>query len=218
MGKYANFYDGVRKLLDKIADALDPDSADVKTANYQTAVLNSLERIGDKVGDVVSATLPDASTATDGDTLVVADGEWTIGSGGGGGGAVVIRVEDMPYLAQALNGAVMGAITTGVTTYPNAPFLYKKNVDSEDIVNEINMLSDFLTENEGSTVYIYAEGDYQPIVYSTTSVSLRMNGQAYGVGAYSFIIFVGQHFLDETVIGARFNIYGFVTSNIVESN
>ena len=85
MGKYANFYDGVRKLLDKIADALDPGTADVKTANYQTAVLNSLSRIGDKVGDVVSATLPDASTATDGDTLVVDDGEWVIGSGGGGG-------------------------------------------------------------------------------------------------------------------------------------
>ena len=81
MGKYANFYDGVRELLDKIADALDPGTADTKTANYQTAVLNSLERIGDKVGDVASATLPDASTATDGDTLVVDDGEWTIGSG-----------------------------------------------------------------------------------------------------------------------------------------
>ena len=86
MGKYANFYDGVRKLLDKIADALDPTGADVKTANYQTAVLDSLSRIGDGVGDVVSATLPDPSEATDGDTLIVDDGEWVIGSGGGGGG------------------------------------------------------------------------------------------------------------------------------------
>ena len=95
MGKYANFYDGVRKLLDKVADALDPDSADVKTANYQTAVLNSLERIGEKVSDVVDATLPDPSTATDGDTLVVDDGEWVIGSGGGGGGggALVCSVD-----------------------------------------------------------------------------------------------------------------------------
>lgn len=94
MGKYANFYDGVRKLLDKIADALDPGTADTKTANYQTAVLNSLSRIGDKVG---SAVLPDASTATDGDTLVVDDGEWTIGSGGGGGtgGGVLIVHEDL---------------------------------------------------------------------------------------------------------------------------
>lgn len=46
MGKYANFQDGVKKLLDKIADKLD-GSSNYPSANYSTSVLNSLERIAD---------------------------------------------------------------------------------------------------------------------------------------------------------------------------
>ena len=47
MGKFANFYDGVSALLDKLADKIDPGKADVKSANYSTSVLDSLERIAD---------------------------------------------------------------------------------------------------------------------------------------------------------------------------
>lgn len=47
MARFANFYDGVSALLDKIADALDPDRANVKSSNYSTSVIDSLQRIAD---------------------------------------------------------------------------------------------------------------------------------------------------------------------------
>ncbi len=66
MGKFANFYDGVSLLLDKLADKIDPGKADVKSANYSTSVLNSLERIAENyepgsIGDLQEV-LPSAES------------------------------------------------------------------------------------------------------------------------------------------------------------
>lgn len=168
MGKYANFYDGVRKLLDKIADALDPGAADTKTANYQTAVLNSLSRIGDKVGDVVSATLPDASTATDGDTLVVADGEWTIGSGGGGGtGGESVLVANMSFA----DGSLILDKTYG--EIKNANYALVKTVSDGSQIS-YGFITGIIDDENGGDVYV-ASPSLSGDSYTLMSVSFHAN-------------------------------------------
>jgi hypothetical protein len=139
------------------------------------------------------------------------------GGGGGGGGAASINVTDVPYLAQALQTSVTTAVTAGVTSYPNEPFYYNNSVRNENIVANMETLISFLTDNEGSALYLVSDGVYMPLTYkaSTGYVSFKMKG--YGT-AYAYdldVEIVNMRDADtHEITGAAFIIYGFVTTNV----
>ena len=146
-------------------------------------------------------------------------GDWVLqpSEGGGGGGAASINVTDVPYLAQALQTTVTTAVTAGVTSYPNEPFYYNNSVRNENIVANMETLISFLTDNEGSALYLVSDSVYMPLTYkaSTGYVSFKMKG--YGTAyAYDLDVEIVRITQAETevITGATFIIYGFVTTNV----
>ncbi len=139
------------------------------------------------------------------------------GGGGGGGGSASINVTDVPYLAQALQTAVTTAVTAGVTSYANQPFYYHTTVANENVAANMETLVSFLTNNEGSALYLVSDSVYMPLTYkaSTGYVSFKMKGAATDY-AYDLDVEIVSMLHAETHIidGASISIYGFATTNV----
>ena len=65
------------------------------------------DKLAGALNETMQKTLPDASEAEDGQTLVVDDGKWTIGEGGGGSGGVdyvsMTTIDETTYLNRSYN-------------------------------------------------------------------------------------------------------------------
>lgn len=133
------------------------------------------------------------------------------GGGGTGGGAASINVIDVPYIAQTLQTEVTAAVTIGVTSHANQPFYYFNSVLNENIITDMATLISFLTDNEGSALYLVSDSVYMPLTYkaSTGYVSFKMKGKGSGY-AYDLDVEIVSTVDD----GAAFTIYGFTTTNV----
>lgn len=78
MKVYGNFKDNVKLLLDKLADALDPDNANTKPLTYEDSVTESLDRISGGIS--TSQLLPKVTSSQNGKILKVTSGKWATGN------------------------------------------------------------------------------------------------------------------------------------------
>ena len=145
-----------------------------------------------------------------------------IGSGGGGGtggNVAVFHLTDAPYLAQAFQTALSDAITKGLTSHANQPFHYKAELFSNDIAAEMEAIITFLTNNNGSMIYLEASGVMIPAAYrsDTGYLSFKIKQKNRGVFTADFDVEIVEIPNSSVVVGAQITFYGWV-SNIFESN
>lgn len=161
-----------------------------------------------------------------GGTVITGEADWNAQQGDLGyiknkpdipsGQAVVLNVTDIPYIAQDMQSILQTALSTGFTSYLNAPFFYSEKIIEENIANDMNFLIDFLTENNGHVIYLYINDAYQPITYRADNgfVSIRTRDINEYFSYDVDVNLMGVFDLSSSVAsGAKLEVYGWVSTN-----